>query len=379
MRNLAREYDLSDVSLAKVCEAYDIPRPPVGYWAKKEHGKAPSPPPLPACDDAELQRITLPVRPPDAPPNPPPPPPRYDADVAELLERARALQPVIVASTLRNLHPLVQATKEAYHDQKPDTNNLVTPRWNSQPEPLSIRVGNDSITRALLFFDALIKAVERIGGKVVVEKVRWSRETIVYFAGEKVATLRLRERYKQQPHKPDPKDSWDRWKKIDCIPTGRLLLEDGPSAYGKPYCADTEKRNRIEDAINGLLISFVESAGRIRIRRRDEAEAQKRREEVERIRREREAELRRRREELQKRQQAEQARVDQLLAEADGWRSSRVLRAYIRTVESTVRRRDGMIEDGSELDQWLTWARCQADRLDPLVESPPSILDETIS
>ena len=29
----------------------------------------------------------------------------------------------------------------------------------------------------------------------------------------------------------------------------------------------------------------------------------------------------------------------------------------------------------SEFGKWLIWARAQADRLDPLVKSPPSILD----
>ena len=41
MRKLATLYGLSDVGLAKICESHNIPRPPRGYWAKKEFGKAP--------------------------------------------------------------------------------------------------------------------------------------------------------------------------------------------------------------------------------------------------------------------------------------------------------------------------------------------------
>ncbi len=33
-------------------------------------------------------------------------------------------------------------------------------------------------------------------------------------------------------------------------------------------------------------------------------------------------------------------------------------------------------EKGSDLDLWLIWASEQADRIDPLVDSPPSIIDE---
>jgi hypothetical protein len=47
MRRLCVNFGLSDVGLANVCKANDIPRPPPGYWAKHERGKAPPRPPLP--------------------------------------------------------------------------------------------------------------------------------------------------------------------------------------------------------------------------------------------------------------------------------------------------------------------------------------------
>lgn len=378
MRRLAQEYDLSDVSLAKVCTTYRIPRPPVGYWAKEEHGKALPPTPLPDCEDPSLQRITLRLRRKDATPSPPSLSSCYDPDVEAILVRARSLPPVKVASTMRNLHPLVQATRDAFRGSRPDTHGLLFPRLDQGTMPLNIEVSETSATRALLFFSAFIRTVEGVGGKVVVEQERWGRRTVVQFAGEKVATLRLRERYRQQPHTPDPTDPWSRWRKLDYVPTGLLVLEAGRSSYEAPHCRDTEKRHRIEDDINTLVVRFAESAGRIRIRRRRAAEEQRRHEEAERIQREREAELKRRREELKARQQAEQARVDQLLAEIECWRRSRQIRAYVRHVESTVRRRCGVIDDGSELDLWLRWASTQADRFDPLVDSPPSILDEPL-
>ena len=34
MTKVAPRFGLSDVGLAKVCRKYQIPRPPVGYWAK---------------------------------------------------------------------------------------------------------------------------------------------------------------------------------------------------------------------------------------------------------------------------------------------------------------------------------------------------------
>jgi hypothetical protein len=36
---LAKEYGLSDVGFAKICKKHDIPRPPMGYWARKVSGQ----------------------------------------------------------------------------------------------------------------------------------------------------------------------------------------------------------------------------------------------------------------------------------------------------------------------------------------------------
>jgi hypothetical protein len=43
-----------------------------------------------------------------------------------------------------------------------------------------------------------------------------------------------------------------------------------------------------------------------------------------------------------------------------------------------LRRFTDAVELGSEIAQWLDWATQQADRLDPLRPSPPSILEEKI-
>jgi hypothetical protein len=46
--------------------------------------------------------------------------------------------------------------------------------------------------------------------------------------------------------------------------------------------------------------------------------------------------------------------------------------------EDFAKRQAGTIDPDSEFAAWLEWAHQQADRLDPLAESPPSILDEDI-
>lgn len=52
MTKLAAEFSLSDVALHKICRKHDVPTPPVGYWAKKTHGKPVKVTPLPRPDEA---------------------------------------------------------------------------------------------------------------------------------------------------------------------------------------------------------------------------------------------------------------------------------------------------------------------------------------
>src|SRR4051812_43369252 len=52
MSQLAADYSMSDVGLAKLCDRHDIPTPPRGYWALFKVGRAPERPPLPASEDA---------------------------------------------------------------------------------------------------------------------------------------------------------------------------------------------------------------------------------------------------------------------------------------------------------------------------------------
>ncbi|MFH1933295.1 MAG: hypothetical protein ABIN18_17100 [Pseudomonadota bacterium] len=58
------------------------------------------------------------------------------------------------------------------------------------------------------------------------------------------------------------------------------------------------------------------------------------------------------------------------------WKRSQILREYIAEIEKHAT--DDELPFGLEkpLVEWLKWAHDQADRLDPLSPSPPSILDE---
>ncbi len=65
-----------------------------------------------------------------------------------------------------------------------------------------------------------------------------------------------------------------------------------------------------------------------------------------------------------------------MLASAEDWKKSVWIREFVDAVEEKWRSDDFHFEPEGEHEEWLTWARQQADRLDPLKESPQSIIDE---
>ena len=84
----------------------------------------------------------------------------------------------------------------------------------------------------------------------------------------------------------------------------------------------------------------------------------------------------RRRAEMWEKVQAEQRRVSRLLSDADDWRQSGLLREYIEAVKMSAQAKELSTEEQSETNAWIRWASEQADRLDPLRPSSPSVLDD---
>ncbi len=56
---LAKELKVSDVWIAKQCRQARIPMPPPGYWAKLQHGKRQTPPPLPMRLPGQADSIAI--------------------------------------------------------------------------------------------------------------------------------------------------------------------------------------------------------------------------------------------------------------------------------------------------------------------------------
>jgi len=375
MLQLAKTYGLSDVGLAKICRKHDIPRPPRGYWAKLQHGQKPARTPLPEPgrdEDVELRDHGQGI-------------PESDALRQQITDKAaeerRPEMRIEVGESLRGSHKLVSRANQALSAASIDQYGIIiTPDENT----LDITTSRKSLRRALLIMDALLKGLEERGCEI-------EAGPTVKLLGVSIG-FRLREQVETQREQPEHHDLEGPYvfghSRFDVrrVPSGRLCLEINQSlSYRAGGCQrtwrDTEKR-RLEERLNDFVTGLVTLAGRLKAHqdeqrrqaelRRQEAERQAERRRQEEARRQ---EVERKRAEWRKRYEAERDRIDQLMAQAERYQKSKEVRALIEAVRQ-LHAADGAIEPGSEVAKWIEWAQQQADRLDPLRASPPSILDE---
>ena len=73
--------------------------------------------------------------------------------------------------------------------------------------------------------------------------------------------------------------------------------------------------------------------------------------------------------------EAEEKKIKSLEREAAHWKRAQCIREYITAVrEKAVTEMDST--EAAKTQEWITWAELQADRIDPLMASPPSIVDD---
>lgn len=366
MSHLAKTFDLSDVGLAKICRKHDIPRPPRGYWAKKQFGKQPPQIPLPESErDDEIQ-----MRDPDSVPV---------EVVAQRTEMAQAVADeqqkgsrIVVAESLRGSHPLVSQANQEFQTTHKDHYGFVVGRAQAG---LDIRVSKGSLRRALLIMDAILKALEQRDYQV-------ESGPTVKILGAKIQfgiTEQLEiQRDPDQEHNLDGNYTFGHSRFAETrVPSGRLTLKiSDVGAYWlhgtRLTWRDTEK-TKLEDRLDQFVAGLVAAA----VRTQQHVEEERRREEQRRQEELSRQEVARQRAELRQRQKVEQARVDELLKQAENWRNSKLVRELVEAVREA-HSAAGAIDPHSEIAGWIEWAIEQADRLDPLRPSPPSILDEVI-
>lgn len=303
IRTLAKEFDISDVGLAKACRKHAIPLPPVGYWTKVQHGKPVSKPPLPRGDDVDVvldaSRFRLPPLP---------------EAVAELKRTRLTIRPPV---TTEHLALFAAATFKRLSKAKSDGRGMVSCHG---ADVFSCEVSPASVERAARLLHTIELALPEIGAQLN----KSPKENCVQVErGGVSVTFKLFEKCTSTFEVlKDPKYSWNDRKIYTYTMTGQLALHVEGYFDGQKSWADGKRDNlddKLADFVTGLAAA-IES-----IRARDEERARQR------ARWEEEARIR---EEMERKRRKEEELRAQLLKEATAWRDAELCIEYLKHIKA---------------------------------------------
>jgi hypothetical protein len=148
LRHLARRFGISDQSLAKLCDRFDIPRPRPGHWNKVAAGKRIAVPVLPPARTGTDEKITMTAVPDCGASS------TADAPLAAARHTRKAVR---VANGLSDPHPII-AGWLANRREAIATGRLVYDIWPNRPVRAAPFTPIER--RRLRILDTLFKALE---------------------------------------------------------------------------------------------------------------------------------------------------------------------------------------------------------------------------
>jgi len=352
VRTLAKEFGLSDVGLAKICEKHHIPRPPVGHWVRVQHGRETEQAPLLEIHDPRLEMVTIAVR-----------PKVVEALTQEIGPDVRAMLipvPITVEADRPISHALVVRTKKMLAHPRKDDRGLLLPK---EGKGLAhIRVSETALPRALRILDVLFRALN--GRKIA---ITWdsSADANLYVTvlGEPVA-FGISESIERIPHTLTAEEEarkkrsgYSYFPQWDYKPTGEL----GITISGVPYDSKVRQtwsdgiKQRLENCL-GAFVAGLHLAALAMKKHREVCE-----------RRDREWEEERRWREAERQRRAEFDRKAKIISEAADacHRSNRIedFGVALRKMSESTNLAESERRDLRRLGKW---AKGYAQRLDPI-------------
>jgi hypothetical protein len=358
MKTLAAKYGISDVGLAKVCRKLMIPLPGRGYWAKKEVGQNVKRLPLPPLKE----KVVL------YKPTPRPPAPKLgdlatppELAIVERLERASGEFELKRGSLS---HPVIMQARAAFKTAETSDHGILWTRETC----LDIRVSKNSLERAIRIMAGLISIIEEAGFCVSVETRERKTQTVAKIHGEEIR-FGLVEKINRIDLAAAPQGGMlERvlkygGKPVTEEPSGKLSITVWTS-YGSDRRRWSDGKSPLEEQVPNVVAGLIRFAlidrAKERERATEERERQRRVEEWAKL----EAAVK-----------AEKSKVRALEEAAAKWSRAEQIRSFVSAARTSAVQNGQAVEPGTQFGDWIIWAERQADRLDPLKESPPSIID----
>ena len=327
--SIAKEYNILDYVIRKICKKYEIPIPKLGHWQKLQHGKQPEKEKLSPSEKWKDVEIKLSDQ---------------DVSISPYLMRLSALAKeiekqhpklILVPDRLKNPDPMIVAIKPNLESQKGIGWYGLKVSVSNSVNLLSISVAKETIPRALRFMDAFIKLSKARGHQWEINR----SDTKITINGEKYG-VRCREKTNRQII-----ETGSSWSRSELVPNGILSLKLD-NFHDKEW---KDGKIPLEKQLSKIMAAFELKAEDDKNRR---AEIKVYREERDRIDAINKLEI--------ARQEWEEKKGDLLKQFAERWNKSEQVRKFIDAVESNPQVKTDKVMG------WIKWAREQQKELDPL-------------
>jgi len=334
LSHLAKEWSTDPVLLARLCDQYQIPRPPKGYWTRQSLGRTTDKPELSSANFDINLLILLPIKRPRGLPSP---------------------TQISVPNKVSRYEPEIRNALDAYKRPAYGDDPYLVASHSSTVAALS--VSSETLTRAARILNTLYKHARTNGWDICAAQDGNVRVNKVTIDGEPVK-FRIREKLKRTNRALSAAETARKaaglWvhEGIVNVPTGKLLLSLQPTMYpGRKLWVENDRRT-LQECLGEFVDALVAMANFHRLQR-EERESQERQ-------RQHEMAIL---SQVKKEASVWRERSQTLLEHFDAWQKANSCRQFIATVEQS------MLDLG-ELSEaqlnWLEWARNIADQIDPI-------------
>lgn len=373
MLELAKDFGLSDVALAKRCRRLAVPVPGRGYWARIAAGQTPRQAPLKKRNEEPSYYSALTFHAPDEDA------PRDQGKAATTAAKSEVRQKILALGItevidLRAASAIVKRT--AMHLKVSWRKEITWERGERSGPIVRIDVSDACVERALRLAEQLLLAVKEVGWKArrpepnreeqsrsrysPAPSVPGGPEYVQILAEDEPFAFHIDERRRRIDHVPTEEEKQKRRRgeyiyapRWDYLHTGELRLH----VAGKTW-QDTATK-KLEFAIGSVLDFILTEALAIKVRREERrlAEIEARRQEQLRWK-------------LSQRRQANERLIHELEAQAGAWFRARMLRSYLRALKRELngRRLEANLQD-RKVD-FINWVEHYIEQLDPLSPRP---------
>lgn len=346
LTEVAKEYDVSDKAIAKICDKLNVPVPSIGYWRKIEVGEVIPKQKLPDIAPNSPRYHIISKKEPD-----------YELVISEEAQKQidyenEPANKIVVPSKRGFLHLLLKKTEISLKLLHTRSNILIS---REEEGIFKISVSKSELNRAFRILNTLVRKLEQRKFPVYIDKglikVKIFGQGIGFSLKEKYRRIEL-------PQKPG-----SYYKEYDHLPTGILIL-----SIENVRVDHTIRKNftdnyagKVEDKLNEFMAALLICSQAMIAERKYRDQQHKIYEEQQ-----------RKRDELLLQIKNEEKKVAELFSNIELFHKAKIIREYVEALRLKSSVND---QELNENEQYIQWALEQADRLDPLVKSPASVLD----